>query len=49
MGVQTLAQQVDAAMSGWDIQNIPLLKQDRFDSDANLHRVILDFSIWHYE
>lgn len=47
-GVQTLAKQVNQAMLDWAIQNVPLLEQDRFDSDANLHRVILDFSVWHY-
>jgi hypothetical protein len=48
-GVQTLARQVNKSMEDWETQNVPLLEQDRFDSDANLHRVILDFSIWHYD
>lgn len=49
VGVQTLARRVNTAMLDWEVQNVPVLEQDRFDSDANLHRVILDFSIWHYD
>lgn len=48
LAVQTLATQVEDAMATWVIQNVPLMKMDRIDSDANLHRVILDFSVWHY-
>jgi hypothetical protein len=28
--------------------NLLLLEQDQYEPDALLHRVILDFSIWHY-
>jgi hypothetical protein len=42
-----LAEAVKAAMKSSAITHILLLEQDQFEPDASLHRVILDFSIWH--
>ena len=46
--VITLAEAVKAAMKASGITNLLLMEQDQFDADALLHRVILDFSLWHY-
>ncbi len=46
--VVALAEAVKAAMKVSGITNLLLMEQDQFDSDALLHRVILDFSLWHY-
>ena len=35
-------------MKSSGITNLLLMEQDQFDADALLHRVILDFSLWHY-
>jgi hypothetical protein len=45
---QQIAQAVDALMVTWSFQNVPILVQDIFESDVKLHRVMTDFSIWHY-
>lgn len=45
--VQALAAQVDALMSGWSVQNVSNPAQDAFEPDVRLHRVILDYSVWH--
>jgi hypothetical protein len=42
-----LAEAIKAAMKSSAITHILLLEQDHFEPDASLHRVILDFSIWH--
>ena len=47
-GVTTLAETVKTALRTSAITNVLLLEQDQFESDALLHRVILDFSLWHY-
>jgi len=43
----TLAVAVKAAMTSSAITHLLLLEQDQFEPEALLHRVILDFSIWH--
>ena len=42
-----LAETVKVAIKSSAITNILLLEQDQFEPEALLHRVILDFSIWH--
>ena len=43
----TLAESVKAALAGSALTQTLLSEQDQFEADAFLHRVILDFSIWH--
>ena len=43
----TLAVAVKTAMKSSAIAHLLLLEQDQFEPEALLHRVILDFSIWH--
>ncbi|NBO83691.1 MAG: DUF3168 domain-containing protein [Betaproteobacteria bacterium] len=43
-----LAEAVKTAMKASSLTNLLLLEQDQFEPDALLHRVILDFSVWHY-
>ena len=43
----TLAVAVKTAMRSSAIAHLLLLEQDQFEPEALLHRVILDFSIWH--
>lgn len=43
-----LAEVVKTAMKASSLTNLLLLEQDQFEPDALLHRVILDFSVWHY-
>jgi hypothetical protein len=45
--VAALAAQIDALMSGWSVQNISGIAQDFYESDVQLFRVALDYSIWH--
>lgn len=47
VAVQTLASQVDALMQGWALQNVSNPAVDQYEPDVLLHRVILDYSIWH--
>ena len=42
-----LAEAVKTAIKSSAITNVLLLEQDQFEPEALLHRVILDFSIWH--
>lgn len=44
----TLAAAVAAAMQGWTVQNVLVREQDMYESDVKAHRVIQDFSVWHY-
>lgn len=44
----TLAEGVKAALRASNLTFVLLMEQDQFEFDALLHRVILDFSIWHY-
>lgn len=46
--VIALADVVKAAMRTSNLTNLLLLEQDQYEPDALLHRVILDFSVWHY-
>ena len=43
-----LAEAVKAAFKASAITHLLLQEQDQFESDALLHRVILDFSLWHH-
>jgi hypothetical protein len=45
---QAVAAQIDALMDGWSVQNVSNPAQDAFEPDVRLHRVILDYSVWHY-
>jgi hypothetical protein len=47
-GVQALAQLVEAALTVAPIGAIQLLDQDQYEPEVKLHRVIHDYSIWHY-
>ena len=42
-----VAEAVKAALAASAITHLLLLEQDQFEPEALLHRVILDFSIWH--
>lgn len=44
---QALADQVDALMSAWAVQNVSISAQDMYEQDVKLHRVQADYSIWH--
>ena len=46
--MEALAEAVKTAMKASSLTNLLLLEQDQFEPDALLHRVILDFSVWHY-
>jgi hypothetical protein len=46
--VQQIADAVNTLMASWPVQNVPILAQDIFESDVKLHRVMTDYSIWHY-
>ena len=45
--VVALAETVKDAVKSSAITHVLLLEQDQFEPEALLHRVILDFSIWH--
>ncbi|MFC5524017.1 DUF3168 domain-containing protein [Polaromonas jejuensis] len=44
---QTIAGQVDALMAGWVVPNVSQPAQDLYEDPVKLHRVSLDYSIWH--
>ena len=44
---QTIAAQIITLMGAWTVQNVLTLELDEFEGDTKLHRVVLDFSIWH--
>ena len=46
--VIALAEVVKTAMRVSNLTSLLLLEQDQYEPDALLHRVILDFSVWHY-
>lgn len=48
VAAQALAAQVDVLMDGWSVQNVSNPAQDAFEPEVRLHRVILDYSVWHY-
>lgn len=43
----TIANQIDALMAAWALQNVSILNQDGYESDTKLFRVTSDYSIWH--
>ena len=44
----TLAQAIKQALKASAIAHVALTEQDQFEPEALLHRVILEFSVWHY-
>ena len=44
---QAKAGAVKAAMKSWATENIKTGDQDDYEPDTKLHRVILEYSIWH--
>ena len=44
---QAKAGAVKAAMKSWATENIKIGDQDDYEPDTELHRVILEYSIWH--
>lgn len=48
-GVQTSAQAVINIMTGAPINAVQLMDQDQWEADVKLHRVIHDYSVWHYQ
>lgn len=47
LGVQALANQVDALMNGWAVQNVSLGSSDSFEEPVRLYRVTAEYSVWH--
>lgn len=45
--VDALSSQVDALMSAWPVQNVSIGGQDLYEPEVKLHRVQVDYSIWH--
>jgi hypothetical protein len=46
-GAQASAAAVKAAFKGWATENILESEQDLYEPDTQLHRVLLDMSMWH--
>lgn len=46
--VQALAATIRGLMQGWNKQNIELSEQDLYEQDTRMHRVTMDYSIFHY-
>jgi hypothetical protein len=46
---QATAASVRTAMLGWTVQNTSNGEQDEYEADTRLHRVLMDYSIWHYD
>ena len=44
---QALASQVDALMRAWALQNVSYPAIDQYEPETRLHRVILEYSVWH--
>lgn len=44
---QSLAAAVKSTMKGWAAENVLLGDHDFYEADTKLHRVMLDYSIWH--
>jgi len=36
-------------MLAWGVQNLNNGEQDFYEQDVKCHRVMLDYSIWHYD
>jgi hypothetical protein len=47
--VMTAVAAVRAAMLAWTVQNVNLGEQDFYEADVRMHRVRMDYSIWHYD
>jgi len=46
---QATAAALRAAMLAWGVQNLNNGEQDFYEQDVKCHRVMLDYSIWHYD
>jgi hypothetical protein len=46
---QAAAVLVRGLMKGWSVQNVEISEQDLYEFDTRLHRVLMDYSIWHYD
>jgi hypothetical protein len=42
-----LADQVKAALNGWNRQNLVMMEQDFYEPDETLHRATVEISVWH--
>lgn len=45
----SVAASVRALMLAWSVQNVLNLENDEYESDVMLYRVVLDYSVWHYD
>lgn len=43
---QVTADAVKAAMLGWSVQNVQVLESDQYESQTQLYRVLMDYSVW---
>lgn len=41
-----IRRQVESTMAAWTLQNVPLSSLDLFDEAAQVHRIVMDFSVW---
>jgi hypothetical protein len=46
---QSTAAAIRTLMLGWATQNVSNGEQDLYEEDTRLHRVLMDYSIWHYD
>lgn len=46
-GADVLAKQVAALMAGWSVKNVSYPARDLYEEVTKLHRVLLEYSIWH--
>lgn len=44
---QSVAAAVAALMAGWTLQNVSNAASDIYEAEVKLHRVLLDYSVWH--
>ena len=45
---QAKAALVRAALEGWAISYLPITEEDMYEPDTKLHRVLMQYSTWHY-
>jgi hypothetical protein len=45
---QTTSGAVKSALKSWSVTNVINIEQDLYESDTKSHRVMIDFSTWHY-
>jgi hypothetical protein len=45
---QTTSGVVKAALKAWSVTNVINIEQDLYESETKSHRVMIDFSTWHY-